>query len=343
MGKDRIPLMLRVLPLLIKKREGALLDDKGQNAYTQRNRRPRLPVAQPQGGGVLILSKHAILFYTLLLLTSSCASPTAIPTYSPPSLTPESSSALTPHATLTDHPLANPTPFSTPPACQETSGSLHAAEVDDPSLVRALPYRVYLPPCFDYEREIPYPTLYLLHGLSYTDSQWDALGMDETADALITSGQIPPLIIVMPWERTGINLENAVVDILVPIIDQSYPTERSPKGRAVGGISRGGGLALRIGLRHSEVFGAIGLHSPANLYSPPYIVRWIEQIPEGSIPRLWIDIGESDSLIKSVDDLLALLDEYGMSYTSQMSPGDHSQAYWSTQLDTYLRWYASNW
>jgi len=220
---------------------------------------------------------------------------------------------------------------------------MHVGEVNVSSLVRPLTYRVYLPPCFNSERHTPYPTLYLLHGLSYTDSQWDELGMDETADALINGDQIPPFIIVMPREQTGIDLENAVIDVLVPVIDQSYPTERSPEGRAIGGISRGGGLALRIGLRHPDVFSAIGLHSPATLYSPPYIVRWIGQIPEDSIPRLWIDIGEGDPLYKSVSDLLSIFDEYSMPYAFQVSPGNHNPAYWSSHLDSYLRWYASDW
>lgn len=343
MGRDHAAHTADARKPAIDKRYHAHLDDNGQNAYTQRNRRPRLPVALLQGGGVLIFGKLTFVLFALLILNSACSLRTATPSYTPPSLTQNASPMFTPHATLAGRPSTIPAPLATPSACQETSGSMHTAEVDDPSLVRALPYRVYLPPCFDYERETPYPTLYLLHGLTYTDSQWDELGMDETADKLITSGQIPHLIIVMPWERTGINLEVAVVDVLVPIIDQNYPTERSPRERAIGGISRGGGLALRIGLRHPEVFGAIGLHSPANLYSPPYIVRWINQIHEDSFPRLWIDIGESDSLKRSADDLLALLDEYGMPYTSQVSPGDHSPAYWSSQLETYLQWYASDW
>jgi enterochelin esterase-like enzyme len=343
LGKDRISCLVRASTQPLEKRRADILDDNRQNAYTQHNRRPRLPVARLQGGGVLILGKHAILLVALLLLTSGCSSPAATSTAKPPRATPNASLTLTPPTAPTVVPTANRTSSPTQSECLETSGSISNVEVDDPSLVRALPYRVYLPPCFDHERETPYPTLYLLHGLTYTDSQWDELGIDETADGLIIDGQIPPLIIVMPWKRTGIDLENAVVDVLVPLIDQTHPTGRSPEWRAIGGISRGGGWALRIGLRHTDVFGAIGLHSPATISSPPYIVRWIGQIPEASIPRLWIDIGESDSLNKAVSDLLSIFDEHGMPYTAQVSPGNHTPAYWTAQLETYLRWYTSGW
>ena len=101
-----------------------------------------------------------------------------------------------------------------------------------------LQFRVYLPPCYDEEPERRYPVLYLFHGQSYNDDQWDRLGVDETSDRLIAAGEIPPLIVVMPFERYGgqptdTHFSQAITDILLPYIDQIYRTIPDRRHRAV--------------------------------------------------------------------------------------------------------------
>ncbi len=64
-----------------------------------------------------------------------------------------------------------------------------------------LVYRIYLPPCYDEQPEQAYPVLYLIHGQTYSDTQWDRLGVPETADQLIRTGEVAPFIVVMPRDR----------------------------------------------------------------------------------------------------------------------------------------------
>ena len=189
--------------------------------------------------------------------------------------------------------------------CQDTTGQMIQAELVDPELSRSLPYRVYLPPCAA-ELHGQLPTLYLLHGLARTDSQWDGLEADEIALEMMVAEQAPPFIMVMPWERLGLEYEETIVDYLIPHIERQYGASPDPALRSIGGISRGAGWALRIGLQHPELFQAIGLHSPAVLVPDEFLIpEWLEQIPVESMPELWIDIGDRDPLRFSLPELTA--------------------------------------
>jgi enterochelin esterase-like enzyme len=218
-------------------------------------------------------------------------------------------------------------------------------EITAEGMSRSLPYRVYLPPCYEAQEARDYPVLILIHGLQSTDSQWDDLGVNEAADTLIRNGDIAPMVIVMPWERKGLDFETSIVDVLLPHIRATYSGDGDRVTTAIGGLSRGAGWALRIGLKHPEVFGSIGLHSPAVL--PPdmyYVADWVEAAqPTSDTPRLWIDIAERDTSRAGAQELAALLDELGLTYAWSSAPGEHSPAYWSSRLTDYLRWYGEPW
>ncbi len=183
----------------------------------------------------------------------------------------------------------------------------------------------------------------MLHGLAKDDSEWDTLGIDETADLLISEGSAPPFIIVMPFHATGIDLETALVNVLVPYIDEQYRTMLDPEFRSIGGLSRGGGLALRIGLQNPDLFHTIGMHSPANVSSREYITRWIDQIPADVQMHLWIDIGDHDPLLESTQLLISWLEQLGMDPLTSVNTGFHDSNYWSQHLESYLTWYVGTW
>jgi enterochelin esterase-like enzyme len=325
------------------------LDASNHLTYTELNRRSRRLGILPRADGLLIYKTHILALIGLLFLASTCTyAPTSpkqiygsrstLPTKDPPPV-----HSLTLDQTPTPSPTTMPQINGTKPVCPDQQGIVIIGELDILTLPNNMPFRIYLPPCYTENTETRYPTLYLLHGLTGDDSQWDELGVDERANALIASGELPPLIVVMPWHRTGVDLEMAVVNILVPHIDQTYRTLAEPGWRAIGGLSRGGGWALRIGLRHTDLFGAMGLHSPANFLNTYYIASLVDNIAEEHLPRVWIDIGERDSLLELTNELIDLFDELGIPVSSQIYPGDHDPEYWITHIDTYLRWYTYAW
>jgi enterochelin esterase-like enzyme len=307
------------------------VDRRPLQSYTTGNRRPRRSAGRMQADGVFRwLSRlvGTLALFSLLALSRTAAA-------SPP---------LTAGTSMRG---AQPSPTAAPEAekaaCDSSHGSIEQAEIEVTGQPRPLPFRVYLPPCYEEDRLQRYPVLYLLHGLLGTDAQWDELGVDETADALITQGAVPPFLMVMPWERTGLTIEEALVDGLVPSIDEMYRTLPEARWRAIGGLSRGGGQALEIGLRHPDLFQQIGLHSPAVLHGDALILRWLADIPDGQLPAVWIDIGVRDSLFPSTAHLVELFFQQGIAPTLQFDEGDHEPAYWALHLEGYLRWHGGLW
>lgn len=274
----------------------------------------------------------------LLILAGACSSSSPLR----PSPSPSPSATLT--QTRAPTPTRTSTPAPTRPACLSQPGEIRTGELDDPALFRPLPYRIYLPACYTDWPTARFPALYLLHGLQATDAQWDDLGVDETADRLIAAGEIPPFLIVMPWERRGLEYEPAIAEVLVPWIDHSFRTIASSEGRAIGGLSRGAGWALRIALGNPGLFSAIGLHSPAvlspDLYNIPY---WLEGLSPDDLPRIWVDIGDRDPLRPSTLELTGLFDQAGVAYDWHPNQGYHAPEYWSSHMEEYVIWYSLGW
>jgi enterochelin esterase-like enzyme len=224
-------------------------------------------------------------------------------------------------------------------------GQVIVEETTAEGMARSQPYRVYLPPCYEPDAGRDYPVLILIHGLQSTDGQWDDLGVDEAADAAIRAGTLAPMVIVMPWERRGLDFESSIFEVLLPHIRATYAGEGDRQSTAIGGLSRGAGWALRIGLKHPDAFGSIGLHSPAVLQPDLfYLPDWVEAARQASqLPRVWIDIAERDTSRVGAQELATLLDELGLTYAWSSAPGEHSAPYWSSRVADYLRWYGEPW
>lgn len=329
------------------------LDAWSVSSYTFPNRRPRRPAAFRRLAGFLINPMQRLLSTFLIagigLGACSAALPTSTPgrearpgpTASRPLATSPPAPPPQPSATAVIGTLAAPSPSET---CPEGRGHLIREEVESSRLVRPLPFLLYLPPCFDATRTHGYPAIILLHGLTGHPDQWLEMGLVEAADELISSGRSGPFLIAMPWMRTGIEHEPALIEVLLPALEASYSARPGSPWLAIGGVSRGAGWSLRIGFKHSDQFGAIGLHSPAVLAGDlTSLGVWSQSITGARLPRIWIDIGERDSLLDSAEALSSRLDELGIRHHYQVGPGDHSPAYWSSNLADYLAWYTEPW
>jgi enterochelin esterase-like enzyme len=134
-------------------------------------------------------------------------------------------------------------------------------------------YVIYLPPSYQIEAGNRYPVLYLLHGLPGTPlDSWVGAGQAaKTADALIALGKMREVILVSPdgngpifrasaWANSydgRQRMEDDIVRVFVPYIDQHYRTLADRAYRGIGGLSEGGFGAANIGLHHPDVFGAV--------------------------------------------------------------------------------------
>ena len=257
-------------------------------------------------------------------------SPTLIPTLPP---------------TPTPSPL--PTPTITPLACLTNPGRVEKGSLD--SINPPQEFRIYLPPCYEEKVDQRYPVLYLLHGQTYTDDQWIRLGAAKVADTLILSGESIPFIIVFPDDRywnlpPGPGFGQRLVEELIPYIDSNYRTLPDRNHRAIGGMSRGAGWALRLGLTRSDLFETIGLHSLAVLQADASDVRnWLKEIPPPSRPRIFMDIGDNDQELEMALSVETQFNDFGLPHEWHLYSGAHTEAYWSAHVEEYMRWYAEGW
>jgi enterochelin esterase-like enzyme len=248
-------------------------------------------------------------------------------------------------ATLTPSPF--PSPSTTPLACLTSPGRVEEGVLDSTDPPQE--FRIYLPPCYDEKTDQRYPVLYLLHGQTFTDDQWIRLGAVDVADRLILSNELPPLIIVFPDDRywnlpPGPGFGQRLVEVLIPYIDSTYRTLPDRKHRAIGGLSRGAGWSLRLGLTHWDIFSAIGLHSLAASQKDALDMRkWLADIPEASHPRVFMDIGDNDPELTRASQVESQFNEFGLTHEWHLYSGAHTEEYWSAHVEEYLRWYAEAW
>jgi len=218
-------------------------------------------------------------------------------------------------------------------------------------LANPLVYRIYLPPCYNEDTPQSYPVLYLIHGQTYSDTQWDRLGVPEAADRMIASGEAAPFIVVMPRDRVWLeptedNFGLAVEQSLIPWVDDHYRTIPDRAHRAIGGLSRGGAWAIHLGLSHPELFSAVGLHSGFVFHSDVQaLYLWLFNLPAGMAPRIYMDISNDDrpEITQSATWLEELLTRYDIAHEWYMFVGEHDETYWRAHVEDYLRWYTLEW
>jgi enterochelin esterase-like enzyme len=303
-----------------------LIDIRFKSRYGNGNRRPRRVDRHRPLGGVLFL-------LSIVICLSAChTGDNSLPPPTPTILAPASPN-ITPTISAT----------TTIPACYQQPGEMVEETLTSASIPRPLEVSIYLPPCYDASRSDPYPVLYLFHGLGDSNEQWPRLGVVDLADRLLMNRQVEPFLMVMPWEESGQDMVAAVLEVLIPHVESTYNTRTDRQGRAMGGISRGGGWALSIAAVAPEQFGAIGLHSPGVLSSFTYLqVRFSEAWSENP-PRIWLDVGESDPLRTRALELIDLFDRLDLEYTWHLNHGGHEDVYWASHIDEYLAWYLQEW
>jgi S-formylglutathione hydrolase FrmB len=208
--------------------------------------------------------------------------------------------------------------------------------------------------------EPPYPTLYLLHGLSDDHTAWAR----NTSIERYVSGL--PLIVVMPDGGRGFYLDaaegfqfGAAIGTELPErIERTFPAKRTRDGRALAGLSMGGYGALRLALTHPDRFcaaaslsGAVGWgHFPIDWADKPYspefqrvlgkdfvgttadIWHTATQLSPEERPALRFDCGEDDFLFAHNQALHTFFAEKGVTHEYAEHPGAHNWAYWDEHI-----------
>lgn len=136
---------------------------------------------------------------------------------------------------------------------------------------------VFLPPSYFKDKRRRYPVVYALHGFSIGAEQWThEIHVPQTIEGAFAQGA-QQMIVVLPDSKTAYggsmysssettgNFERFIYHDLVSYIDAHYRTIPNRLSRGLVGHSMGGYGALRIGMQHPEVFGALYVMSPCCL------------------------------------------------------------------------------
>jgi S-formylglutathione hydrolase FrmB len=139
---------------------------------------------------------------------------------------------------------------------------------------------IYTPPGYNtYDHRTRYPVLYLLHGFGGDQNYYKALyGLAETMDELINSGEIQPMIVVMPDASNSLGggfytnspdtlvgypgqsfagrYADFITEEVIDSIDQNYKTIAVRKFRGISGHSMGGYGAVKLAMQRNDLFGS---------------------------------------------------------------------------------------
>lgn len=255
-------------------------------------------------------------------------------------------------------------------------GNLAKVWYDSPQLKMKRRMTVYTPAGYEDSKE-KYPVMYLLHGAGGDENAWSELGRAaQIMDNLIAQGKAKPMIIVMTngnpncqaapgeWSKgmyvpsfmghTGKaanSMEGSFMDV-VKYVDSHYRTIKKRAGRAVCGLSMGGGHTFAISRLYPETFDYYGLFS-AGLHLNGTIdpqAPFYEQLKsnteaQGQLERLfksnpklyWIAIGKTDFLYKSNEDLRKYLTEKNYKYEYVETDGGHIWRNWRIYLTDFAQ------
>lgn len=242
-------------------------------------------------------------------------------------------------------------------------GTLSRVWYDSPTLGQQRRMTVYLPAAYDGKKA--FPVMYLLHGHGGDETAWGDLGRaSQIMDNLIAEGKCVPMIVVMPngnptcnaapgWWHEGMytpdgnafnqrgakaSMEESFMDI-VNYVDSHYKTIKKRSGRAVTGLSMGGGHTFGISRLYPETFDYYGLQSAAARVRQND-AKFNEQMTRlfSSKPKLfWIAIGKEDFLIQQNNGLRQYLDEHKYPYEYYENDGGHIWRNWRIYLTMFAQ------
>jgi len=244
-------------------------------------------------------------------------------------------------------------------------------------------YSVYLP--MDYATsQRSYPVVYLLHGYSDDETGWIQFGeAGRIADKGIADGKIPPCILVIPdgkvtWYCNSydkMNLwEDNFINEFIPFIEKEYRIRPRKEYRAIAGLSMGGYGALKLSMRHTDLFSCCfalssgtftdkeitdqkdadyeryfgnifgsGLTGEARLseaWKANNPLDLIHSVPIDKLKsvRYWIDCGDDDFLFNGNSTLHIEMRQLGLPHEYRVRDGGHQWSYWRSGLETGLEY-----
>ena len=220
---------------------------------------------------------------------------------------------------------------------------------------------VYTPASYS-EGSKRYPVLYLQHGGGEDESGWTLQGKtNNILDNLIAEGKAKEMIVVMsngnitvPGAGFGYSIqgmkgfEEELTEVIIPFVDKSFRTVPDKQGRALAGLSMGGGQSFFVGLQHTELFSHIGVFSTGVFggiretksfdaeESMPGLISQHEKYNQ-SLRLFYISVGTDDPRLSSTQKAVSAMQQSGLAITFNTFPGDHEWQVWRKSLHDFAQ------
>jgi S-formylglutathione hydrolase FrmB len=214
----------------------------------------------------------------------------------------------------------------------------------------------------------PWAAFYLLHGLSDDHT----ICMRRTSIERYVQGL--PLVVVMPdggrgWYSNALDgyaYEDDLVKDVVGLVERTFPVRAERAGRAIGGLSMGGYGAVKIGLKHLDMFASVNSHSGAvgmlrdadsgRALSPEFErvfgktpsggpedpFALVEKADHGRLPALRLDCGTGDFLLSQNRAFHNHLASLHIEHEYEEFSGGHDWAYWDKHVQEAVVFHVKN-
>lgn len=206
--------------------------------------------------------------------------------------------------------------------------------------------RVYTPPGYRAEERLP--VLYLLHGIGGDEKGWQAAGAaDAILDYLYAQKKAARMLVVLPNGRASAEpppanpfdgnpmadyarFEGELLRDVIPFVESRFAVQPGREGRAIAGLSMGGGQALNFGLAHPETFAWVGGFSSAPNTRPAAALA--NEAEKANLRLLWLSCGDSDFLLRISQDLHNALTAKRVAHLWYVDKGGHDWPVWKNDL-----------
>ena len=261
-------------------------------------------------------------------------------------------------------------------------GTILTDRIESQILGQEVPFNVYLPAGFQ-DSDATYPVVYLLHGLSDTYEAWNHNGrIKDVADLLIASGEITPMVIIMPnaghpdirgewngyFNMPGWNYEDFFFREFMPAVEKRYRCIVDKAHRAIMGLSMGGGGSTAYSQRHPDCFSScyamsawldngedeVGSLDGSDRFAlvcqavhNHSCLDFLRNADEATLEKLrtvawFFDCGDDDFLFDLSIEIHRLMKRAGVHDELRVRDGVHNWEYWHTALYTALPFASRN-
>lgn len=224
------------------------------------------------------------------------------------------------------------------------------------SMSRASTFQVIFPDSPDAPR--PWAVYYLLHGLSDDHTTWARRSCVER----YVLGY--PLMVVLPnggrgWYTNAVEgeaFEDDLLNDVLGLVEKNFPVRARRSGRAIGGLSMGGFGAVKLALKHPDLFasadslsGVLGLlrdpaeakeispevpriFGPSPTDGPEDPFRLAAEVRPRKRPALRIICGDQDPFLESNRAFHQHLDSHDFPHEYEEPAGSHTWGFWDLQV-----------